>query len=226
MAEKIVLDNVGVTVNGPDGPEPVLRNVSAAIGEGEMVAVVGPSGSGKTTLLNVVGGLEPSFQGTVLIDGRSVWTSPEAARAKIRGERIGFVFQESNLIAGLSAEENLALPLLLAPHVSQPPRERTRTLLARVGMQDKARIRAERLSGGERQRVATARALVAGPDIVLVDEPTGNLDDETGRRVIEILLEYRTERRATMLIATHDARLMERADRILQLLDGTLHADE
>ena len=235
MAEKIVLDDIRVAIGGRGQPQPVLRGVSASIADGEMVALAGRSGSGKTTLLNVIGGLEPAFSGTVSFDGEPVWKASDAEGAKVRAQRIGFVFQESNLIAGLSAEENLLLPLLIAPSLPSPPstpsapsppdtpRDRARQLLARIGLQEKAHTRAERLSGGERQRVATARALVTRPEIVLVDEPTGHLDDETGRRIIEVLLEYRTQRGATMLVATHDQRLMEHADRILRLQDGCLH---
>ncbi len=224
MTDRIVLDSVSVTVPGPDGPQPVLRSVSAAIRAGELAAIVGPSGSGKTTLLNVLGGLEPAFGGSVLLDGEPVWRWSDAARATVRSERIGFVFQDANLIQGLSAEENLLLPLLLRPHLAASARHRARELLARIGLAEKARTRAERLSGGERQRVATARALAAEPDTVLVDEPTGNLDDENALRVIEILLDYRTRRDATMLIVTHDARLIDKADRVFRLQDGTLHA--
>ncbi len=232
MAEKIVLEDVRVAIGDRGQPQPVLRGVSASIAGGELVALVGRSGSGKTTLLNVIGGLETEFSGTVRFGEVPVWTRSDAEGAQIRAQRIGFVFQESNLIAGLSAEENLLLPLLIAPSPPSPPRppsppdtprDRARELLTRIGLQAKAHTRADRLSGGERQRVATARALVTRPEIVLIDEPTGHLDDETGRRIIEVLLEYRTQRGATMLVATHDQRLMEHADRILRLQDGYLH---
>jgi putative ABC transport system ATP-binding protein len=222
--DKITLEEIRADVTGPEGSRAVLQGASASIQANEIVALIGPSGCGKTTLLNIVGGLEPAFKGTVLLDGEPVWKLPDAARAEIRSGRIGYVFQDSNLIPGLSAEENIALPLLMQPHAAGRPRARALELLARIGLQDKARTRAERLSGGERQRVATARALAAQPELLLVDEPTGNLDEETGRRVIEMLLEYRTQHGATMLVATHDERLKRQADRILQLRDGILHA--
>jgi len=221
--DKLVLDTVSVTVPGPDGPQAVLRSVSATVGAAEMVAIVGPSGSGKTTLLNVAGGLEPAFDGRVLLDGVPVWSRPDGERAAIRGTSIGFVFQDANLIQGLSAEENLILPLLLHSRHGETPRDVARALLGRIGLEAKARTRVERLSGGERQRVATVRALAGEPAMVLVDEPTGNLDDENARRVIDILLDYRSRHHATMLVATHDARLIEAADRVFRLEDGTLH---
>ncbi|MBU1700374.1 MAG: ABC transporter ATP-binding protein [Candidatus Eisenbacteria bacterium] len=224
MADKITLKDVHVSVTGPDGTRAILRGATASIHEGEIVALIGPSGSGKTTLLNVVGGLEPAFAGTVLIDGEPVWNLPDAGRAEVRSKGIGYVFQDFNLIPDLSVEENLALPLLMQPHPAAEPRARVFELLTRIGLLDSARTRADRLSGGERQRVAIVRALVTQPEIVLVDEPTGNLDEEIGHRVIEILLEYRAQHRATMLIATHDERLKQQADRTLQLRDGVLHA--
>lgn len=224
MAEKIVLDNVRVTFGGRQQPQEILRGASASIEEGELVALAGRSGSGKTTLLNVIGGLEPEFAGGVHFGDEFAWPATDDAGARWRAQRIGFVFQAANLIAGLSAEENLLLPLLMAPGPSRALRERARQLLAHIGLHAKAHTHAEHLSGGERQRVATVRALVHRPEILLVDEPTGHLDDDTGRRVIEVLLEYRARRGATMLVATHDRRLTEHADRILQLQDGVLHA--
>ena len=220
MATSIEVRDVNVDVVAPGGRLPVLRDISLDIAPGELVALMGPSGSGKTTLLNVIGGLEPNFRGTVRLDGEQVWSEPGTARAAVRNDRIGFVFQEANLIQGLSAEENLMVPLLLR---SAPARsERVRDILDRCGLADRAHTRVERLSGGERQRVATARALVGDPGLVLVDEPTGSLDAENVSRIIQLLLDYRTERGATLLIATHDARVAERIDRVVLMENGHL----
>jgi putative ABC transport system ATP-binding protein len=222
---RLVLEAVGVTVRGPDGFFDVLKDVSLRVGANETIALVGPSGAGKTTLLNVAGGLEPSHRGHVLLDGEPVWTRSEGERARTRNRRIGFVFQDANLIAGLTAEENLILPLLLRPRVAADPspRDQARALLETIGLGVRARTRVERLSGGERQRVATARALVNGPDVVLADEPTGNLDTASARLVIDLLMRHRREHGATMLVATHDAELIGEADRVLALRDGVLH---
>jgi putative ABC transport system ATP-binding protein len=222
---RLVLEAVGVTVSGPDGRFDVLRDVTLRVGPNETIAIVGPSGAGKTTLLNVAGGLEPDHRGRVLLDGEPVWSRPEAERAATRNRRIGFVFQDANLIAGLTAEENLILPLLLCPRVpgAPSPRERARALLGMIGLGVRARTRVERLSGGERQRVAAARALIGEPDVVLADEPTGNLDTASARLVIDLLMRYRREHGATMLVATHDAELIGEADRVLALRDGVLH---
>ena len=212
MATSIEVRDVNVDVVAPGGRLPVLRDISLDIAPGELVALMGPSGSGKTTLLNVIGGLEPNFRGTVRLDGEQVWSEPGTARAEVRNDRIGFVFQEANLIQGLSAEENLMVPLLLR---SAPARsERVRDILDRCGLADRAHTRVER------QRVSTARALVGDPGLVLVDEPTGSLDAENVNRIIQLLLDYRTEHGATLLIATHDARVAERIDRVVRMENG------
>jgi ABC-type lipoprotein export system ATPase subunit len=220
---RLELEEVSVTVKGPQGPLPVLRDVSLKVDSGGTIVVVGPSGAGKTTLLNVIGGLEPSHTGRVLLDGDAVWTAPEPARAATRNRRIGFVFQEANLIEGLTAEENLAIPLLVRRDTTASDRHaRAREILREIGLEERITTRVERLSGGERQRVATARALISGPDVVLADEPTGNLDDASARRVIDLLLRYRHAQDAILLAATHDAELIREADRVYALRDGTL----
>jgi ABC-type lipoprotein export system ATPase subunit len=219
MHEAVRVRDVRVRAEGEGGRD-VLRGVTFTIRRGERVAIVGRSGSGKTTLLNVVGGLEPRFTGEVLIDGQPVWSEPPDRRAAYRNAHIGFVFQDANLIQGLTAEENLVLPLLLR---SAPDRAmRARAILERLGLSGRAGTRVERLSGGERQRVATARALVVEPSLVLVDEPTGNLDGENALRIIDVLADYQRARGATLLIATHDARVIECVERTLHIADGAL----
>jgi putative ABC transport system ATP-binding protein len=218
---RLALEKVSVTVRGPHGPLPVLRDVSLEIDSGGTIVIVGPSGAGKTTLLNVVGGLEPEHQGRVLLDGAAVWSAPEPARAAVRNRRIGFVFQEANLIEGLTAEENLSIPLLVRSDSTASDRHvRAREILREIGLEERMTTRVERLSGGERQRVATARALISEPDVILADEPTGNLDEESARRVIDLLLRYRHEQGAILLAATHDTELIRQADRVCALRDG------
>jgi lipoprotein-releasing system ATP-binding protein len=223
MANAIDVRDVRLRADGPAGGREVLRGVTLSIARGARVAVVGHSGSGKTTLLNIVGGLEPRFTGEVLIEGHAVWSESPARRAAYRNANIGFVFQDSNLIQGLTAEENLVLPLLLRH--ADDREERARTMLERFGLSARASTRVERLSGGERQRVATARALVVDPWLVLVDEPTGNLDGENALRIIDVLIDYQSARGATVLVATHDARVIERVERTIHMTDGVLNGE-
>jgi len=224
MAIRVELVELSVHVPAPEGAISVLDGLSMVVEPGELVALVGPSGSGKTTLLNVVGGLEPDHEGRVLLDGHPAWEAGESERARTRNAHLGFVFQDANLLQGLTARENLVLPLLLRPPGGPDPEARADELLDAMGLLHKANTRAERLSGGERQRVATARALVGDPGLVLVDEPTGNLDADNAQRITEILLAHRMRTGATLLIATHDDRVVSRADRILRMDGGRLHA--
>lgn len=201
----------------------VLDGVDLRVDMGDLVALVGPSGSGKTTLLNVIGGLEPDFTGTVLVSGEAVWSRPESERAAFRNRAIGFVFQSANLIQGLTAEENLLIPLLLRNTDRVQAHARARELLDRLGLAPKQSTRVERLSGGERQRVATARALMGRPQILLVDEPTGQLDEANATRITDTILSYGDEHGATILIATHDERVMTRATRLVRMEQGEAH---
>lgn len=222
MSDAIRVRDVRLRTEGAEARE-VLRGVTFRVARGERVAVVGQSGSGKTTLLNIIGGLEPSFTGEVLIDGEAVWSRSPSRRAAYRNAHIGFVFQDSNLIQGLTAEENLVLPLLLR-HVSD--REaRAHAMLERFGLSARASTRVERLSGGERQRVATARALIVDPTLVLVDEPTGNLDTDNALRIIDVLIDYQAACGATVLVASHDARVIDRVERTIHMADGILNGD-
>jgi ABC-type lipoprotein export system ATPase subunit len=160
----------------------------------------------------------------VLLDGRDAWHAPESVRARTRNAHLGFVFQDANLLQGLTARENLVLPLLLRPRGGPDPIARADELLAAMGLAHKANTLAERLSGGERQRVATARALVGDPGLILVDEPTGNLDAVNATRITELLLEHQARTGATLFIASHDDRVVGRADRVLRLDEGRVHA--
>ncbi|MEO8274577.1 MAG: ABC transporter ATP-binding protein [Thermoanaerobaculia bacterium] len=200
----------------------VLDGVSCTIAHGELVVLLGRSGSGKSTLLNLIAGIDLPTAGEVLLEGRAYSTMTEDQRTIARRDRIGFVFQFFNLVPTLTVEENLLLPLDLAGGATKAGRERALALLAEVGLADRAGQFPDRLSGGEQQRVAVARALSADPALVLADEPTGNLDLETGLEVLELL--DRLTRRAgkTMVMVTHSPEVMGLADRLLTLDHGKL----
>ncbi len=203
-----------------------LADVSLEIEQGEFVAVAGPSGSGKTSLLNIIGALDEPTGGTVRIDGKPLSGLSQDERARVRLETIGFVFQQFNLIPVLSAAENVELPLLFRTGLrGAERRERVRTGLERVGLAGKSGHRPAELSGGELQRVAIARALAGRPAVVLADEPTANLDRETGAAVVALMHELNRERGTTFLYATHDPELIRLAGRVLRLRDGRLTAE-
>ena len=197
-----------------------LRGVDVAIAPGDFVVVQGPSGSGKTTLINLLGLLDRPDGGDVLLDGRSVLGMSDDALSDARRDRIGFVFQTFSLVPVLTAEENVAYPMSLKGVPGPEGRARARALLARVGLEDRAAVRPDLLSGGERQRVAIARALANGPEVVLADEPTANLDSGTAAGILDLMVELNTGRRVSFVVATHDARVAARARRILTLRDG------
>ena len=206
------------------GNVPALRDVNFEVASGEVVAVTGRSGSGKSTLLSLIGGLDQPDSGTVLIDGRPVWTSRASARS--RRELIGFVFQAHLLIPTLSARDNVAVPLIGAGVGRRARHARALQLLEEVGLADRAVHVPAELSGGERQRVAVARALVLEPRLLLADEPTGALDTETSARVLDLLLAARERRGMTAIIVSYDAEVRTRADRLLTLRDGQLDDSE
>ncbi|HYO62345.1 MAG TPA: ABC transporter ATP-binding protein [Pyrinomonadaceae bacterium] len=198
----------------------VLRGVTFEAAAGETLAVVGASGAGKSTLLHVLGGLEAADGGAGFLDGRDLTRADGRERARLRNAEVGFVFQFHHLLADLSAAENVALPLLIGRTKRDEAHARALELLARVGLSARAAHRAGELSGGEQQRVAVARALVTGPRLLLADEPTGNLDAETGREVAALLLSAARERRAAVVLATHNEELARACDRVLVLRDG------
>ena len=200
----------------------VLRGVSFEARAGEMAAVVGESGSGKTTLLHLIGGLEAADAGRARLGRFAITGAGRAELARWRGREVGFVFQGSRLLADLSAEENVALPLLVARRGTREALASAREWLGRVGLGGRAAHAAGELSGGEQQRVALARALVTRPRLVLADEPTGNLDARTGDEVGSLLLSLCREARACVLLATHSERLARMCDRVLLLREGLL----
>ncbi|WP_306216142.1 ABC transporter ATP-binding protein [Actinoplanes sp. RD1] len=199
-----------------------VRDVSFATGRGELVAVRGRSGAGKTTLLNIIGGLDKPTRGSVEVDGHDVSGAGEDDLLKLRRSTIGFVFQSFGLIPILSAAENVSVPLRLAGFDPAQREERVALLLELVGLGGQANQRPFELSGGQQQRVAVARALANDPPLLIADEPTGQLDSDTGRAIMDLLRALVDARGMTALVATHDPTLMDRADRVLTLRDGRL----
>ncbi len=200
----------------------VLCGIDLTVQRGEFLALRGASGAGKSTLLHLLGGLDLPNQGEILFDGVNLLTLPARALAQLRNSRVGFVFQAYHLLPELSAIENVMLPARMARKSPADAETRARELLDRVGLARRASHRPYELSGGEQQRVAIARALVNQPDLILADEPTGNLDSHTGEEIIQLLHDLLAERQATLLIATHDAKIAARAPRVLELADGQL----
>ena len=216
----ILLDQVHLTLASAAGPVNVLRGISLRVEAGATVGIVGPSGSGKSTLMMVLGGLERPSSGRVEIAGRDLNALDEDALARFRRDQIGIVFQSFHLIPTMTALENVAIPLELAGR--SDAFALARAGLAAVGLAERVLHYPAQLSGGEQQRVAIARAFAAGPQLLLADEPTGNLDQATGRLIIELLFELRQERGTTLLLITHDPELARRCDRIVALADGRI----
>ncbi len=209
-----------VTISGDTQPLTILDDVSFAVGEGETVAIVGASGSGKSTLLGLLAGLDTPSSGDVRIRGQSLFALDEDARAALRGEQVGFVFQSFQLLPALTALENVMLPLELAG--AARAEGTAREWLDRVGLAGRVAHYPRQLSGGEQQRVALARAFATEPSLLLADEPTGNLDATTGAAIIELLFSLNRERGTTLLLVTHDEELAARCDRQLRMHAGAL----
>src|SRR4051812_11926413 len=214
----IELRGVSKTVTSGSEPLTILHPLTTTIPRGQFVAVVGPSGSGKSTLLGLIAGLDAPTSGSVLIDGVDITRLDEDALARLRGEKIGFVFQFFHLIPSLTAHENVSVPMEIAGAANA--HGRTLALLEEVGLTGRAHHYPSQLSGGEQQRVALARALANDPPIVLADEPTGNLDSTNGRHIMELLQNIHRTRGTTIVLVTHDAELAAVADARLVLRDG------
>jgi putative ABC transport system ATP-binding protein len=221
-----MLEARSLTKEYPSGDQrlTVLRDVSFLIPDRARVAIVGPSGSGKTTLLGLLAGLDTPTSGHVLLDGENLSVLGEDARARIRGEKVGFVFQSFQLIPSLSALENVQVPLELRGE--RDAAARAQDLLTRVGLSGRGHHLPAHRSGGEQQRVAIARAFVNRPKLLFADEPTGNLDAATGQRIIELLESLNRDAGTTIVLVTHDAALAERTQRIIRLRDGAVISDE
>jgi putative ABC transport system ATP-binding protein len=216
----IALRDVSKTVVSGTEPLTILHPLSLDIARGEFVAIVGPSGSGKSTLLGLIAGLDAPSSGDVLIDGVNITTLGEDGLAKLRGEKIGFVFQFFHLSPSLTAFENVAVPMEIAGTRDAAPR--ARALLEEVGLTGRAHHYPSQLSGGEQQRVALARALANNPQILLADEPTGNLDSANGRLIMELVRDIHKTRGTTIVLVTHDAELAAMADARLIFRDGRI----
>lgn len=219
----LIVDNLGKTYRSGERLLTVLQGVSFRVAPGAFVAVTGPSGSGKSTLLGLLAGLDRPTAGSVLLDGFPLADLSEDERAKLRRDRIGFIFQSFQLIPTLTAQENVQVPLELAGEGGAEGR--ARELLGRVGLGGREHHYPAQLSGGEQQRVAIARAFVHSPRVLFADEPTGNLDSATGGRILELLLELNRERGTTVVLVTHDPELAAHAGRVLRLADGHLVSD-
>ncbi|MFT7462986.1 MAG: putative ABC transport system ATP-binding protein [Pseudohongiellaceae bacterium] len=215
----------GLTKRLPSGGEllTILDNVDLSVAAGECVALLGPSGSGKSTLLGLMAGLDQPTSGTVLVDGRDLSQLNEDQLALLRRDNIGFVFQSFQLLGNLTARENVLLPLELTGVASA--RDRADELLDLVGLSKRGHHYPSQLSGGEQQRVALARAFASRPPILLADEPTGNLDSETGERVLQLLLDLRAEANTALVIVTHDPAVARRASRSVHLAGGRVVSD-
>jgi putative ABC transport system ATP-binding protein len=214
----IELRGVSKTVDSGGHPLTILHPLDYVIPSGQFVAIVGPSGSGKSTLLGLLAGLDAPTSGSIIVDGTDITTLSEDQLARLRGEKIGFVFQFFHLVPSLTAFENVLVPMEIAGR--RDAAVRARELLQEVGLTDRAHHYPSQLSGGEQQRIAIGRALANDPPIVFADEPTGNLDSTTGRHIMELLLRVHRARNTTLVLVTHDGELAALADTRLVLRDG------
>lgn len=216
----IAVEHVFKSVSDSTGTLDILRDIDFRLAPRETVAIVGASGSGKSTLLSIIAGLDTPTRGTVRLDGQDLFALDEDARAALRAQKVGFVFQSFQLMGNLTALENVMLPLELAG--LRGAREQAAAMLARVGLAHRLGHYPRHLSGGEQQRVALARAFVGEPKLLFADEPTGNLDADTGAQVIELLFTLNREQDTTLVLVTHDASLAARCERVLRLEQGKL----
>jgi putative ABC transport system ATP-binding protein len=205
---------------------PALRGLTLAVEKGEFTAICGPSGSGKTTALNLIGALDAPTSGSVVLEGRDLAPLSRRALSRLRRDRIGFVFQAYNLMPVLSAYENAEIVLSLQGVEASARRERVMGLLADVGLEGLEDRRPNELSGGQQQRVAIARAIASNPAVVLADEPTANVDSETAEKLLDIMQQLNRDRGVTFLFSTHDPKVMERARRVVRIVDGRVASDE
>ncbi len=200
----------------------VLRGIDLDLNQGDFLALRGASGAGKSTLLYMLGGLDTPNQGEIRFAGRNLATLSRRELARLRTEEVGFIFQAYYLLPELDALENVCLPARMARKPAAETEARGRELLTRVGLKERMEHKPYELSGGEQQRVAIARAMINEPDLILADEPTGNLDSHTGEEIIDLLVELRAEKQTTLVMATHDARVAGRAARVIELVDGQI----
>ncbi len=221
--ETAVIEMTNITRSYAMGTQVVhaLRGVDVSIHEGELIAIMGPSGSGKSTLMNMIGCLDVPNSGTYKLDGIDVSTMNDDAQAKVRNKRIGFVFQQFNLLPRTSALKQVALPLMYGGYKASERNSLAKEALQKVGLGDRMDHRPDELSGGQQQRVAIARAIASNPSIILADEPTGALDTKTGEEILELFEEF-NKQGMTIIMVTHDPEVAERAQRIIWLRDGLI----
>ena len=219
-------ENLSKVYQMGDNEVRALDGASFTIEKGEMVAIMGPSGSGKSTLMSIIGCLDVPSGGKYMLDGVSVENMDESKLAEIRGQKIGFVFQQFNLLARTSALENVMMPLTYAGVSGKERHDRALKALDRVGLSERTHHAPNELSGGQQQRVAIARALVNEPSILLADEPTGALDSKTGVEIMELFQSLHNDREQTVILVTHDAYVARHTDRIIKLSDGQIVSDE
>lgn len=219
----VLLECQNLTKVYEEGPKPikVLDDVSFSVNTSEQVAILGSSGSGKSTLLHLLGALDKPSKGTVLFQSEDIYQFSENQQANFRNQNLGFVYQQHHLLPEFTAQENTAMPLLIAGLSKSKAMKQAKALLEKVGLAERAEHKPSALSGGERQRVAIARALVTNPKLVLADEPTGNLDDQTGEAIYELLLSLKETFATSFVVVTHDVRLAARLDRTLHLSNGS-----
>jgi putative ABC transport system ATP-binding protein len=222
VAIAIEVKNLGKVVKLPSSDLRILHDVSFELNEGQSLAIVGASGSGKSTLLSLIAGLDMASEGEVQLSGVNLSSLDEDGRAKLRGEKVGFVFQNFQLLPALNALENVMLPLELRG--DKNPEQQAAEILQRVGLGERMNHYPRQLSGGEQQRVAIARAFVVKPAVLFADEPTGNLDTETGRAVADLLFELNRHSGTTLVVVTHDERLAQRCSQTLRLSQGRLQS--
>jgi putative ABC transport system ATP-binding protein len=222
----IQVENLSKTIENPPSRVEILRGISFEVPNSQFLAIMGASGSGKSTLLGLLAGLDNATSGRITLDGTDITHLAEDAMARVRGRKIGFVFQNYQLVPTLTAEENVLLPAELSGMNAASSRQRAKELLDRVGLTSRSHHYPVQLSGGEQQRVALARAFVTQPPILMADEPTGNLDSTNGQHILDLLVRLNREEKATLVLVTHDRVLAEHADRILTLRDGSILSDE
>ncbi len=202
-----------------------LSDVNVKISEGEFISIIGPSGSGKSTLLSLVGTLDSPSSGEIILDGINITNMPESKIARLRGQKIGFIFQVFNLYPSLTVFENIAMPMRIHEFSNSKINKRVEELITKVGLNHRKGHLPKELSGGERQRVAIARALATDPPIILADEPTGNLDSKTGLEILNMLAELHKKDNKTIIMVTHDPSLLKYTERTLKILDGKIVFD-
>lgn len=218
----IKLENVWKTYKMGDADVNALQGLTLEIRSGEFVSIMGPSGSGKSTAMNMIGCLDIPSKGKIFLDGKNIADMEESDLAQIRGQKIGFIFQKFNLINTLTAAENIMLPMLFQNIPQKDRIKKAKELLTLVDLQDRMDHKPNELSGGQQQRVAIARALAMSPDVILADEPTGNLDSKTGTKVMEFLRKLHEEKNTTIILVTHDQNVAQSADRVELLKDGKI----